>query len=207
MASTVRPDIVLTDINLPVVSGEKFRDEVKALYPHTPVVAVTAHLQGEKFHALHEGGFDEICTKPFTITQIEDILTRYSGEKAAATGHPVDEREQIDLAPIRAFSGQDEALFSRLLTELAENHARQVKSFGEHLRSHDAGGLSDISHQMRTAYDTLRLSTISERLGSIELHHQLGNYDRLFDVARQLYPDLLTLSARITSLTHQYHTV
>ncbi len=35
MASTVRPDIVLTDINLPVVSGEKFRDEVKALYPHT----------------------------------------------------------------------------------------------------------------------------------------------------------------------------
>ncbi len=206
MASTTRPDIVLTDINLPVLSGEKFKDEVKALYPDTPVVAVTAHLQGEKLNAVGEGGFDEICTKPFTITQIEDILTRYSGEKATAIGHPVDEREQIDLSPIRAFSGNDEALFARLLAELVENNAQQVESFGEHLQSHNARGLSDTSHKMRTTYDTLRLSTISEQLGSIELHHQLGNDDRLFDIARQLYPDLLALSARITSLTRQYHT-
>ena len=137
-------------------------------------------------------------------------MDRYSGGTAGANIHSVaggDEAEEVDLSPIRAFSGQDEALLSRLVAELAENNRRQVGSFGEHLRSRDAGGLSDASHKMRTTYDTLHLSAISERLGSIELHHQLGNYDRLLEIAQQLYPDLLALSAKITALTRQYHTV
>lgn len=205
-----RPDLVLTDINLPVMGGEQFRDEMKALYPDIPIVAVTAHVQREKFDALREGGFDDICTKPFTIAEIEGILSRYSvGTDETSIDHVVsaDDEDEADFSLIRAFSGEDDVLFNRLLAELVENNARQVGLFGKYLQLSDAEGLSQTGHQMKTTYDTLRLSNISESLGSIELHHQLGNKDRLFEIARQLHPRLVAQSTKIAALARQYHTV
>ena len=60
-----KPDLVLTDIKMPVMDGLKLLSEIKRLSPHALVVLVTAHGSIETaIKAMKTGAFDYIC-KPF----------------------------------------------------------------------------------------------------------------------------------------------
>jgi CheY-like chemotaxis protein len=63
-------DLILTDINLPDLSGFEITKKVKELNIQTPVFAVTAYSYEEiKLQAI-ESGIDEVFVKPFKIQEL-----------------------------------------------------------------------------------------------------------------------------------------
>jgi CheY-like chemotaxis protein len=68
------PDLVLMDIQLPVMSGTDTLRIIRERYPELKVVAQSAHaLSGDRARFLEEG-YDEYLPKPFTALQLEEII-------------------------------------------------------------------------------------------------------------------------------------
>src|SRR5207249_1346771 len=76
MIPGLRPDIILTDINLPGASGLDVMRFAKRHDPETAVIVVTGHASAASaIEALRQGAYDYI-TKPFDLDEVHQIVER-----------------------------------------------------------------------------------------------------------------------------------
>jgi len=69
------PDLVLMDVQMPVMSGSDTLKIIKERYPQIKVVAQSAHaLAGDRARFLGEG-YDDYLPKPFTADQLDRVLS------------------------------------------------------------------------------------------------------------------------------------
>jgi CheY-like chemotaxis protein len=74
------PDLVLMDIQMPVMSGTDTLRIIRERYPEIKVVAQSAHaLTGDRDRFLGEG-YDDYLPKPFTTAQLEKVIWRLIGK-------------------------------------------------------------------------------------------------------------------------------
>ena len=72
----LRPDIVLTDINLPGVSGLEIMRQAKAIDSEVAVIVVTGYASASTaIDALRQGAYDYV-TKPFELDEVHQIIER-----------------------------------------------------------------------------------------------------------------------------------
>ena len=75
------PDVLLLDINMPLVDGVTVLRRVRVLYPQLPVVMVTANIDEEVARdTLRRGAFDYVV-KPFDFAHLVRVV-----EAAVAQG-------------------------------------------------------------------------------------------------------------------------
>jgi signal transduction histidine kinase/DNA-binding response OmpR family regulator len=73
---SLRPDIVLTDINLPGVSGLEVMRFAKGRDPEVAVIVVTGYASASTaIDALRQGAYDYV-TKPFDLDEVHQIVER-----------------------------------------------------------------------------------------------------------------------------------
>lgn len=77
-ASSHNFDIILMDINMPVLNGINSTRQIRKLGISTPIIALTANaLEGDEEKYLSEG-MDGYLSKPINIDMLVDILKKYS---------------------------------------------------------------------------------------------------------------------------------
>lgn len=72
LAKTMRPDLILMDMSLPVMDGWEATHKIKS-DPATqkiPVIALTAHAMGEDQLRSLSAGCDDYDTKPIELTRL-----------------------------------------------------------------------------------------------------------------------------------------
>jgi len=73
---SLRPDIILTDINLPGVSGLDVMRHARAADPEVAVIVVTGYASAATaIDALRQGAYDYV-TKPFDLDEVHQIVER-----------------------------------------------------------------------------------------------------------------------------------
>jgi len=79
VASRERPDLILMDIQLPLLDGYDTtrRLKMEPTLQHIPVIAVTSYaLSGDEVKA-KEAGCDAYVTKPFSPRQLLQVVRKY----------------------------------------------------------------------------------------------------------------------------------
>jgi len=71
-----RPEIVLTDINMPVVNGLRMAEDIKLLSPATEIIALTAYSSSEHLLKAIEIGISHYILKPIDIEQIFRVIDK-----------------------------------------------------------------------------------------------------------------------------------
>jgi len=75
-------DIVLLDLEMPVMNGYEAIFEIKKRYPLVPVIAFTASLVDQKMLAdLLASGFNDCILKPFNPQQLSTVIKKHTGIK------------------------------------------------------------------------------------------------------------------------------
>lgn len=71
-----RPDIVITDINMPILDGIRMAREIKSLFPATIVVVTSAY--NETFHQgmARDIGIDHYVLKPINFRELLALIER-----------------------------------------------------------------------------------------------------------------------------------
>ncbi len=78
MTNELRPDIVLMDVSMPILSGLEATRAIRAQpdVAHTPIVALTAHaMDGDRARCL-EAGCDAYATKPVDLPSLIATMER-----------------------------------------------------------------------------------------------------------------------------------
>jgi len=69
-----RPDLVLTDVRMPGMSGLDLIREIRAIDPSAPIIAITAYASAhDAIRAVREGAYDYI-SKPFQIEDLRAVI-------------------------------------------------------------------------------------------------------------------------------------
>jgi signal transduction histidine kinase len=71
-----RPDIVITDISMPIMDGIKMSAAIKAMSPATEIVALTAYSDTNILCQAIELGFSNYVLKPVDISQLFKIIDK-----------------------------------------------------------------------------------------------------------------------------------
>jgi signal transduction histidine kinase len=78
-------DVILLDLEMPVMNGYEAIFELKKLYPHIPVIAFTASLVDQKMLAdLLASGFVDCILKPFQPNQLFSVINKHLQHSAIA---------------------------------------------------------------------------------------------------------------------------
>ncbi|MCU1422977.1 MAG: response regulator [Microbacteriaceae bacterium] len=75
-----QPDVVITDIEMPGLTGLDLIDQIRAERPGTPVVVMTAHVSVDYAVAALRSQADEFLTKPVSSSDLISVVTRLSDE-------------------------------------------------------------------------------------------------------------------------------
>ena len=76
----VRPDVVVTNIEMPGLSGLELLAELRRTSPHVPVIVMTAHVSVEYAVSALRAQADEFLTKPLDNTRLIEVVTRLAAE-------------------------------------------------------------------------------------------------------------------------------
>ena len=70
-------DIILLDINLPILNGYAAANQIKAIRPDLPIIAQTAYaLEGDKEKSI-KAGCDDYVSKPIVIITLMNMMDKY----------------------------------------------------------------------------------------------------------------------------------
>jgi two-component system nitrogen regulation response regulator GlnG len=113
------PQVVVSDIRMPGLSGLEFMQQLKARLPSTPVIVMTAYSDLESAVAAFQGGAFEYLPKPFDVDHAVELVRRAIDESS----------RQIEAPPADAVTpeimGQAPALQEvfRAIGRLSQSHA------------------------------------------------------------------------------------
>ena len=71
-----QPDVVVTDIRMPDLSGLELIERLHAVVPDVPVIVITAHSDLDSAVAAYKSGAFEYLPKPFDIDEAVDLVNR-----------------------------------------------------------------------------------------------------------------------------------
>jgi len=84
-----RPDVLVTDVRMPGMSGLRLLSQLRRDYPDLPVIVMTAHSDLDNAVAAYHGGAFEYLPKPFDLDEVVALVTKAARQngKAEATGN------------------------------------------------------------------------------------------------------------------------
>lgn len=117
LARTIRPDIVLTDIRMPVMDGIALAEAIRKEQPELPIVFLSAYNEFEYARQAIRLGAVDFITKPFVAADLvwavkqvqQQLMTEWKHQEAffALFGGPA-ERDEEKLAWLRDRNQPDE---------------------------------------------------------------------------------------------------
>ena len=71
------PDIIISDILMPIMDGYEATKKIKQIRPKLPVIAQTAYSTDEDIQKAIEAGCDDFISKPIDRNLLKPLLSRY----------------------------------------------------------------------------------------------------------------------------------
>lgn len=102
LAKSRKYDLIFMDVGLPDIEGDVVTKQIREwellLGKHTPIVALTAHVDAENKQQCIEAGMDAVLAKPMSKETATDILTAFIPKHHTKSASPNASEKQADSA-------------------------------------------------------------------------------------------------------------
>ena len=82
------PDVLITDVRMPGMSGLALLDRLHAQRPGLPIIVITAHSDLESAVAAYKGGAFEYLPKPFDLDEAVELVNKAARQNGGTTHEP-----------------------------------------------------------------------------------------------------------------------
>ena len=90
--SGLRPDLILSDLNMPNMSGLEFIEAARLALPYVPIMIVSGAQESQKRIEWLAAGADDFLLKPFHPAEMEVRLSKLLRRTTATTMRAVEKR-------------------------------------------------------------------------------------------------------------------
>lgn len=173
-------DLVLSDIQMPEMSGIELVQKIKQINNKLPVIAFTAH-SSVPDRAL-KAGFDAFLSKPFTEKEVISVIAKTLGiaqiENAEQQMKPaskarVSEPHGFTFRKLKEFTGTDEAAFLDIMTNFFASADSDLLYIENNLIDNNLAEVANKVHKLLPMFRQLEVSSIIDEMQMIERHKEL----------------------------------
>jgi DNA-binding NtrC family response regulator len=101
------PQVVLTDVRLPGMSGLELLEHLRSLVPQTEVIAITAYEDMKTIiGAIQDGAYDYLV-KPIDLDQLDLVVQRCFRDRGCRTEDEIDPQDPAFSQGLHGFVGRD----------------------------------------------------------------------------------------------------
>ncbi len=173
-------DVVLMDIQMPVMDGLEAARRIRSIAPKLPVIALSAHALREEQERSRAVGMVDHLTKPIQpMTLVQGVLA-HAGPLSAGRNIPampkadtptaltLPEVDGLDLkAGLEVMVGNPDR-YRRMLTKFANNYREHGQRMADHLRAGELPELQLMAHSLKGTAATLGAMPLSEVAAELE---------------------------------------
>jgi PAS domain S-box-containing protein len=207
-----RFDVVLMDIQMPIMDGREAARRIQVIAPALPIIALTAHALQEERELSRMAGMIDHVSKPIDPDDLIKVLLAHTGLSAVpqatptcpaavpAPGHSVPpaptfaaeavlpDIPELDLEVGLRFLGGDHRRYRRMLDKFVDQHAQGAENIRAALAAGKPEEARRLVHGLKSVAATLGAIPLSELALALELRLKelLANPAQPADVSSQL---------------------
>lgn len=159
-------DLLLTDLNMPGMSGYELADAVHRVRPLLPIIAITAHATKEEQARCKAAGMTQVLIKPLSLQQLSDAMSQFASERGASLNSPSHEAE----AKLQALTMQRE-----LREIFVKATADSLLAIDAAQKKNDWNGILAQLHSLRGAFAVCGYAALAADCEQVERAFQSGN--------------------------------
>lgn len=203
-------DVVLMDIQMPVMDGFEAAQQLRSLAPALPVIGLTAHALAEERDKCLAAGMVEHVTKPIDVELLVAAICRHvrciaqASEQEAVMHEPVSSvaqepgKDVIDWQALVARFKGNMAFLRKLAESVLQGHGQNPAKLREAAEAHDFPELAFLAHNCKGLGGNLMARSMHELAGLTEAAAR-GKSEEAVELAMQLVPLLESLLAELTT--------
>jgi len=190
-------DLILMDLQMPVMDGYEAAKLIMARYPMMPIIALTADVMTNERHRLIDAGIRDVLTKPIQIDQLFQLLSHYLEAKSniptvisPAVQEEGEKSDQDELPELPGFDikaalervGDDISLYRQFLCMFRDRNINIMKEFRLSLKQGDMVAAKRFIHTLKGSAGTIGATHLSATAEQMELElEKAANPDSVLD--------------------------
>lgn len=168
-------DVVLMDIQMPVMNGFETTKKLRKLGNNIPIIALTASaIKGEREKCL-ASGMNDYITKPINEEEFLKTIDKWivTDNEIQINNDAVEqfieeEGDLYDLSGLRAISKGREAFVKKMVDMFCEQTPITVKEMIDAYHGNDLGQMGAIAHKLKSNIDNLLIVSLQKTIRDIE---------------------------------------
>ena len=176
-ALSSKPDIVLMDIQMPIMDGYEASKKLREQGFDKPIIAVTASDSLEEWDYCHKAGIDDLLRKPLKPAELKSMIDKWMyaerdeyEEEAEYTPYSLNEVFN-SAALIDTFLNNEEMALS-LLLRFIERTQDQIETILDLEKTGEWESARQIAHMIRGAAHTMSGSELSKTASRLEMAYK-----------------------------------
>ena len=145
-------DLILTDMQMPVMDGIEAATLLRSLNVETPIVAMTANLLAEEKQQYDAAGMNGYIGKPINQESFYATISRFLSEEESYSLQHLEVDEE----------------YQQLVEKFKERTKMMMKEMGEYVAANDMKNLAGVSHTLKGLGGSFGFPEVTELSGSLE---------------------------------------
>jgi len=186
----LRPEIVLMDIQMPVMDGFDATKVLRNSGNHIPVIAVTANAIKGEYEKCIQAGMNDYLSKPYKEDDLISLIIKWIDlnslrsvepqiEKKDKNKTPVTsiEKAEYNLSNLREISRGDQEFVKNMVKLFCEQTPGEVYNMKKAFAEGDLELMGKTAHKIKPSIDNLGIESIGQTIRKLEKFGKENNRD------------------------------